>query len=826
MLITHKKSNKMKHIIYTINRGFRTLILPVALLLGAPPSQAQNCTVNAGVNQNVCTSTATLTGNQNGSSVAGTLLWSFVTGPATPTIVSPTSLSTQVNGMSAYGTYTFKLRSVCQSGDTVSQTVDIVANALPSFTAGSDFAYCGKTQVHTMTATLPSGWTGIWTAVDATNPGSVQSSRFNFSNPNSPTTTVQLVTPRCPSDMKYGFQWEITSPNGLCKYTRTITGIWNPDTSMIDWTIAPATVCQGNAPLYVSKAGKCSFYGGYNTDYLFTTSIVSAPAGYSGTLTLGTGVGGELYVTSGLTMPGRYVFNATLNTPCGNKPFGPFDVTVLPPRPTVTNNKGDIDGYCIKTAPASVSFLFNLDTTIANLSLGSYSRVPTGADPMNLSLIKITGQAGYTHSLTITPNTKWSPGVYEMDVKGVNKVDTAEVCAQYQRVYVLIYDTVGTNMHMTPVNSCIPMGNTTTDITFPLPPYPNYLSGTLSPSYQLVKISGPAAGPGSFNTGAFATTGGINGLTAGTYVYRIQPTPGNRLADEMACSNSPSFDTLRIRIYNAVGANAGTDQTVSCIQNYPLSGNAIASPSFGTWSQVSGPTTLSFTNLHDPNAKAYNPGTAQAGTYILRWATSDSAGSCPIYADSVTINSSTSCPFTTPLALQVTSFKGQKANGRALLSWTTANEEQLQAFVLEWSTTGGLHNDWTSIANVAASGNKTNNAAYSFLHTPSAGDNYYRLRQVGTDGSGSYAPAVKLTFDADNRLQLFPNPVTDLLYINNAAPGARLSLYSSDGMLLWQRTAGATSEQLDMRDYRTGYYLLTILHGDGSVLYQYRIMKQ
>lgn len=71
---------------------FLGLLIPSLLL-------AQDCSVNAGGNALVCGSSTTLVGGIENNAGAGGPTWTFVSGPVTPTIASPTQFTTNVTGM-------------------------------------------------------------------------------------------------------------------------------------------------------------------------------------------------------------------------------------------------------------------------------------------------------------------------------------------------------------------------------------------------------------------------------------------------------------------------------------------------------------------------------------------------------------------------------------------------------------------------------------------------------------------------------------------------------------------------------------------------------
>ncbi len=82
-----------------------------------------------------------------------------------------------------------------------------------------------------------------------------------------------------------------------------------------------------------------------------------------------------------------------------------------------------------------------------------------------------------------------------------------------------------------------------------------------------------------------------------------------------------SSDTVYIRFTTQPNANAGNDITL-CQLNTVL--QAIPSVGIGTWLQISGPGTINFANIHDPNTEIT---TTTQGSYILQW-TEDNGFGC------------------------------------------------------------------------------------------------------------------------------------------------------------------------------------------------------
>jgi len=92
-------------------------------------------TADAGVNQNVTLPTSSITLSGSGSTPTGTTVtsynWTRVSGPNTPTIVSPTSATTSVTGL-VQGTYVFQLQVTNSASNTATDQVSIIVSPAPA----------------------------------------------------------------------------------------------------------------------------------------------------------------------------------------------------------------------------------------------------------------------------------------------------------------------------------------------------------------------------------------------------------------------------------------------------------------------------------------------------------------------------------------------------------------------------------------------------------------------------------------------------------------------------------------------------------------------
>ena len=165
---------------------------------------------------------------------------------------------------------------------------------------------------------------------------------------------------------------------------------------------------------------------------------------------------------------------------------------------------------------------------------------------------------------------------------------------------------------------------------------------------------------------------------------------------------------------------------------------------------------------------------------------------------------------TLPITLH--SFTAQKQGSNALLQWSTATEQNSKDFTVQHSIDG---NSWKNIAALPAAGNSNAPRNYSYVHTnPGAGNNYYRLLQTDMDGKSSYTDVRMVKFEGNEPgFTVLANPVSSgvlRVHVNNTTS---LSLYSSDGRLLWKKQLNAGVQSVDMSGCGKGVFLLK---GDGA----------
>ncbi len=134
-------------------------------------------------------------------------------------------------------------------------------------------------------------------------------------------------------------------------------------------------------------------------------------------------------------------------------------------------------------------------------------------------------------------------------------------------------------------------------------------------------ISGPSS---VIFSDATSPTSSVNGLIPGVYLLKWNITYSN-------CANTSDTVAITVSLPPTI-ANAGVDQTICISSNTNLMANTPL-VGIGTWSLISGASTIGFADIHLPNSAVFG---LIIGTYQMVWTISN--GNCIESKDTVTIN--------------------------------------------------------------------------------------------------------------------------------------------------------------------------------------------
>ena len=169
------------------------------------------------------------------------------------------------------------------------------------------------------------------------------------------------------------------------------------------------------------------------------------------------------------------------------------------------------------------------------------------------------------------------------------------------------------------------------------------------------------------------------------------------------------------------------------------------------------------------------------------------------------------------LPLHLLTFTAHKQGNTNLLQWQTAQEINVDHFIVERSsnpntTVGGTSGrEFSTIGKV-----KAGSTNYSFTdNNPLKATNYYRLKMVDKDGQYTYSPIRSINNSGTFSVSIYPNPAKDNLQIqieSDKPTTLQLQIISQEGKVLLSHnttaTAGSILRSINISALAKGSYFL------------------
>ncbi|TVR87920.1 MAG: hypothetical protein EA411_06395, partial [Saprospirales bacterium] len=575
----------------------RVLFVGLAFVFLFNDANSQNCTVNAGIFREWCTTeNIQLFGNLQGLPQAGSLQWSQIGGP-TVIIDDPLSETTSITGAQGGNTYQFRLVARCVDGSRVFDDVTYLVNETPTTDAGPNVSGCPGSYFLNASS-VETDETGIWT-VEGTNNGV---SIVDVNDPNTEITLLQgaggITTLR----------WTVINDLTGCEAFDEITVTNCGGTSVVD--AGPDQVLDECFTLTTSTtlAASSAGFGGPGCGQLGTWSVVSGP-------NLPT-FGNINSPTSSLSnlIEGTYVLRWTVTGTCAS---GTDLVTIEVPEPVgevtgaiiVGGSRVFCDGRTQTVLQGNQPQLVN-EVVLWECISGPCGSVVFGNPNQPITTVSgLDGTSSYTFRYIIS-----NP------VIGCSDSSTARVSYADPPTIDIASDVI------------LPCGETVADVSF---------TATGGNIVEWRLIDGPdISSPTSWST-VGSSPFSIPGFSpSGTYTLEMR----NRSVEGNACTAATDQATI-ISSGLANLANAGTDQLLACnvfstelAGNDPLDGGGVG---VGTWSQVEGPTDAI---IQDPNDEDSPISNLEPGQYTFRWIVTDGLF-CPPNQDDVIVRVADTIPF-------------------------------------------------------------------------------------------------------------------------------------------------------------------------------------
>lgn len=169
---------------------------------------------------------------------------------------------------------------------------------------------------------------------------------------------------------------------------------------------------------------------------------------------------------------------------------------------------------------------------------------------------------------------------------------------------------------------------------------------------------------------------------------------------------------------------------------------------------------------------------------------------------------------TSPLPLNVLSFKGHAKEYSNQLNWNTESELNMNSYIIERSN-DGLH--FNPIATIASKNNTfTNEYTYDDIELGTYENFFYRLKMKENNGDVTYSKVISIVRKNNATFQLFPNPSSDVLQIQHEAASdqAYCSIKTITGKKIKtiQVLKGTKVTSINVANLPTGEYVLVYVN--------------
>jgi hypothetical protein len=213
--------------------------------------------------------------------------------------------------------------------------------------------------------------------------------------------------------------------------------------------------------------------------------------------------------------------------------------------------------------------------------------------------------------------------------------------------------------------------------------------------------------------------------------------------------------------------------------------------------------TIFLVNGHDAWTTTYDPSYKENGLNVYEWMLQFSRNLTVLPVSGLN------------LQVQPTAAK------KVALSWQTTSETNNAGFEILRSTNGV---QFTPVGYVASSSLNGEGASYTYTdNQPLHGKSFYRLKMVDQTGEFSYSDIKIIQLNQAAEVQIFPNPVKDVLNVlsGKRLENAQLSITNAIGQLQMKQTInGSGSLPVNVTKLVPGMYFIEILERNGNTIRQ------
>lgn len=166
-----------------------------------------------------------------------------------------------------------------------------------------------------------------------------------------------------------------------------------------------------------------------------------------------------------------------------------------------------------------------------------------------------------------------------------------------------------------------------------------------------------------------------------------------------------------------------------------------------------------------------------------------------------------------PLPVTWVSFEAEKVNADAHLNWRTAQEQNCSSYEVERSTDGV---NFRKLSQQLCR-NLIVTQQYQYVDVnPGNGTFFYRIKQIDTDGKFEYSAVRKVSFGADAKILVYPNPARQYITISKLTGVNELMLYDITGRIVVKQKTANPQFTMQTGHLAPGIYELMVVNANGE----------
>ncbi|MFY7651487.1 MAG: choice-of-anchor tandem repeat GloVer-containing protein, partial [Chitinophagaceae bacterium] len=162
----------------------------------------------------------------------------------------------------------------------------------------------------------------------------------------------------------------------------------------------------------------------------------------------------------------------------------------------------------------------------------------------------------------------------------------------------------------------------------------------------------------------------------------------------------------------------------------------------------------------------------------------------------------------TVLPMELVEFKGEIVNNRPVLQWTTANDTNMDGYIVERQTNSSTIFD--SIAFIVAKNQVNIHYTYQDNSLKYPGIYTYRLKMQDKDGTISWSKTISLKIQSEIMVQLYPNPASNEIFLTIPAIEGKIAakLIGINGQIVGSYLLNTGKHKILLQHLPKGIYQL------------------